>query len=70
MASDSVEPRSDTPCCREQGCRRRKPFLIRQGGLSGRWFLVTDYKDLGNGTVESKTRHDITESLREAGLIT
>lgn len=52
-------------CCRENGCRRSKPFLIRQGGFSGRWYVVADYKTTGDRGqfIEAKAKHDITDEL-------
>jgi hypothetical protein len=50
-------------CCRETGCERVKPYLIRRGGLSGRVFLITDYVVKSPNLIESKRRHDITEEV-------
>lgn len=43
-----------------------------QGGLSGRVYVSTRYRDLGNGSVESLEKHDVTEdfeALRYADLV-
>lgn len=55
-------------CCHEHGCQRSKPFLIRQGGLTGRWFLLADYKTSGDKGqfIEAKRKHDITDDLLAA----
>lgn len=55
-------------CCTEHGCRRSKPFLVRQGPFSGRWFVVADYKTSGDHSqfIEAKAKHDIT-ALTDAG---
>lgn len=47
---------------------RTEPLLMR-GGLSGRVFLVTRWRDLGEGRVEALRKVDITdqyEALRAA----
>jgi len=59
-------------CCHEMGCRRSKPILVRQGALTGLWYVITDY-DEGprKGIITSKRRHVITpdfdEYLKEQG---
>lgn len=53
-------------CCSEPECRRKKPFRIRRGGLSGRVYLITDFtvdpRSDGQRMV-MKSRHDITEEI-------
>jgi hypothetical protein len=53
-------------CCNEVGCRRKTKILIRQGGLSQRWYAVTNYgPPYRNGTVQVSTggKHDITKDI-------
>jgi hypothetical protein len=50
-------------CC-HGACRRSKPILIRQGGLSGRWYAVTAYRVLPDGMVEATEKHDITAEMQ------
>lgn len=52
-------------CCSESACRRTKPLLVRRGGLSGRWYLVTDYKVNGS-VLEMQKRHDVTDEIGNA----
>lgn len=40
-------------------------MLIRRGGLSGRWYLVTDYKVSGKA-LEMQRRHDVTDEIGNA----
>lgn len=41
---------------------KQDPRLMR-GGLSGRVYVVTSYRDLGNGNVEALVKHDITDDF-------
>ncbi len=41
---------------------KQQPRLMR-GGLSGRVFVVTRYKDLGGGTIEALEKFDVTEDF-------
>lgn len=41
---------------------KQTPRLMR-GGLSGRVYVVTKYKDLGNGSVESLEKYDVTDEF-------
>lgn len=51
-------------CCRETGCRRKKPFKIRRGGLTHRVYLLVDYGFANEGrTLVSHRRHDITDEI-------
>jgi hypothetical protein len=52
-------------CCREHGCKRRSPILLRHGGFSGAWYAVTAYTPTGGGIVSVHTggKHDVTEQL-------
>lgn len=54
-------------CCDESNCRRSTPILIRRGGFSGRWFVITAYKprhpDLPRSYIESTVKHDVTDEL-------
>lgn len=56
-------------CCREYGCRRKSPILIRKGPFSGAWYAVTRYRSLGDhpGTVRTAEggKHDITSDIEE-----
>lgn len=48
---------------------KQQPRLMR-GGLSGRVFVVTRYKDLGGGTIEALEKFDVTDdynALADAG---
>jgi len=40
-------------------------MLLRRGSLSGRWYLVTDYKTKG-ATMEMVRRHDMTDEVGNA----
>jgi hypothetical protein len=60
-------------CCTEGRCRRRQPYRIRRGALSGRWYLITRWRVRGSGlssgpVVEALERHDITDELIAALL--
>lgn len=50
-------------CCNSSNCRRTREILINRGPLSGRWYAVTRYKDLGDGNIEAQEKHDITEQI-------
>jgi hypothetical protein len=50
-------------CCDEYRCRRSKPLLVRKGGFSGRWFVITDYKPRGENGIEAMQKHDVTDEL-------
>lgn len=50
-------------CCGEYKCHRKKPVLVRRAMLSGRWMVVTDYKEMDNGIIRAITKHDVTEDL-------
>jgi hypothetical protein len=56
-------------CCDDYFCKRRKPILIRKGGLSDRWFAVTAYTVMPDhpGTVRSANggKHDITDDIEQ-----
>lgn len=43
---------------------KQQPRLMR-GGLSGRVFVVTRYKDLGDGLIESLEKFDVTEDFSQ-----
>lgn len=45
---------------------KQQPRLMR-GGLSGRVFVVTRYKDLGAGLIESLEKFDVTEDFEHLG---
>lgn len=49
-------------CCGGR-CRRKQAILVRQGGLSGRWYAVTRYKRVDDTIVEAQEKHDITDDL-------
>jgi hypothetical protein len=42
--------------------KKQVPHLMR-GGLSGRIYVVTRYRELGNGSVEALEKYDITEEF-------
>lgn len=46
-------------CCNELGCRRSKPIKVMQSGLTGVWYAVTDYVDLGDDRFEAKAKHKL-----------
>ena len=52
-------------CCNEYRCRRTKPIVIRRGGLSGRWYAITDYGPVKgyDHLIEARQKHDITANL-------
>lgn len=63
-----------TKCCGGT-CARRRPILIRQGPLSGRWFAITGWQEVGVSTdkgtrsiIQSTAKHDITDELTTALL--
>lgn len=55
-------------CCNEHGCRRSQPFKLRRGGFSGRWFLVSRYRQRAPEMIESMEKHDIHDELMNALL--
>jgi hypothetical protein len=50
-------------CCRETGCQRVKPPLLRRGGLTGRIYLLMDYEVKSPNLIVAKRRHDVTEQV-------
>jgi hypothetical protein len=40
-------------------CRRKHPPRLMRGGLTGRWYIVTRYKDLGDGNYEATEKHEL-----------
>lgn len=42
--------------------RQQTPRLMR-GGLSGRVYVVTRYRDLGDGNYEALEKYDVTEEF-------
>ncbi|MDQ2727542.1 MAG: hypothetical protein M3Y91_06700 [Actinomycetota bacterium] len=61
--------------CTEYRCRRQTPILIRQGGLTGRWYAITDWKHRTprwsttcEQLIEAMQKHDITDELTNALL--
>ncbi len=60
-------------CCNEHGCRRKKPIMPMRSGLTGTWYVVTDYTNRGEGRYEAKTKHALSpdqaaqlDAMREA----
>ena len=51
-------------CCKERSCRRKTPLVLRQGGLSGRWYLGTRWVKDGKAIVFHE-RHDVTLEVQE-----
>lgn len=49
-------------CCREYGCRRTTPILVRKGGLSGRWYAITRFH-LKGALIVADQKHDVTDDL-------
>lgn len=47
--------------------KKQLPHLMR-GGLSNRVYVVTRYRDLGNGSIEALEKFDVTEEF-EAMII-
>jgi len=41
---------------------KQQPRLMR-GGLSGRIYVVTRYRDLGDGLIEALEKYDVTEDF-------
>lgn len=39
-----------------------RPF-IEQSALTGRWYFIESWRDLGNGVREAWIKHDITDSI-------
>ena len=37
--------------------------------MTDRWYILTRYKELGDGRYEGQTKYDITDQIREAGLV-
>jgi hypothetical protein len=59
-----------TRCCSEWRCRRKTPFALGRGALTGTVYLVTRQKlvkDNGDGTgiFEMQDRHEITEQMEK-----
>lgn len=57
---------TELKCCHEYRYRRSKPILIRRGGLSGRWYAITDYVRIerdGRNLVDARQKHDVTDEL-------
>lgn len=52
-------------CCDEPGCRRSQPIKILRSGLSGRWYVVTRWKDKGNGVIVAFEKHLAAPDLSE-----
>lgn len=48
-------------CCNEAGCTRLKPMILSRGGLSGAWFVVTEYDQDDDGRIVSTQKHQLTE---------
>lgn len=54
-------------CCSEAGCRRAKPFIFTRIPETGRWIVVTRWKELegveGDRQIEVLERHDVTDQI-------
>lgn len=46
-------------CCNEPACRRTKPIRVMQSPLTGIWYAVTDYIDLGEDRFTAKVKHKL-----------
>jgi hypothetical protein len=44
---------------------RKTPILIRRGGLTGDYFALTRYRDVGGGIIEATVdgKHDVTADV-------
>lgn len=62
-SENSVPPTLGPKCCREYKCKRAKPILVRRTGLTGRWVVITDYSDRGDGIIIANTKHDVNDDL-------
>ncbi len=40
-----------------------KPLILRSD-LTNRWYIVTDYKEMGNGKFQAKKKYDVTEQIK------
>jgi hypothetical protein len=63
MTKEDPPPRRTPLCCNDYKCRRVKPMLVRRSEMTGTWYVITDYKRLGNGIISSITRHEITDDF-------
>ena len=53
-------------CCKEHGCKRKEPYAVFMGLLSGRVFLASRSQDLGKGLRRVVgNKHDITEPVEQ-----
>ncbi len=66
-------------CCNESTCRRKKPIKLMRSGLTGTWYVVTDYTERvsptpgGEPLYVAKVKHELDpavaiqlEAMREA----
>ncbi len=47
------------PCCGEHTCQRSQPIRVLRSGLTGTWYVVTQYAVRGNGAVEAAQKHQM-----------
>lgn len=52
-------------CCNEVGCRRARPMMLMRSDLTGTWYVVTDYQDLGDGHYCAKAKHRLPDNTQE-----
>lgn len=50
------QPSIEDACCRGT-CRRKQPPMVMRSGLTGTWWVVTRYKNLGDGRFEAIEKH-------------
>jgi hypothetical protein len=52
-------------CCSQRNCRREQPIRLMRGGMTGKWYFVTDYAEHADGTLVVKMKHDCSQELSE-----
>lgn len=53
-------------CCGEYGCKRKKPYAVFLGLLSGRVYLASNYRDVLPGVRKVVgLKHDITPAIAD-----
>jgi hypothetical protein len=65
-SSISQSEREVSGCCNEYGCKRKQPFHIMRGDFTGAWYVVTRWKDQGNGTLAADEKHELPEQYQRA----
>jgi hypothetical protein len=49
-------------CCNEYGCKRKQPFHIMRGDFSGKWSVVTKWKERSGGGFVADEKHELPEN--------